>query len=119
MIPPVSVSLLFCPLVRLVTLTDAGSAATSPTVRNVLATHPQLRDVLYSIDQLRGEDRNDALQRALGVSASDLHAHSRPGLARNVTQPQEDTRALRELAEAIEAAVRGGKEDALGLDWGD
>ncbi len=36
-----------------------------------------------------------------------------------MTQPQEDTRALRELAEAIEAAVRGGKEDALGLDWGD
>jgi hypothetical protein len=25
--------------------------------------------------------------------------------------------ALRELAEAVEAAVRGGKEGVLGLDW--
>lgn len=38
-------------------------------------------------------------------------------------QPQkeldEDTKALRELAEAIEAAVRGDNEQALGLNWGD
>lgn len=31
----------------------------------------------------------------------------------------EDTLALRTLAEAVECAVRGDKLDALGLDWGD
>lgn len=36
-------------------------------------------------------------------------------MARNM----DDQRALRELAEVVEAAVRGGREGMLGLDWGD
>lgn len=38
--------------------------------------------------------------------------------ARNV-ELEEDTLALRALAEAIEEVVRGDKEDALGLNWGE
>ena len=29
----------------------------------------------------------------------------------------EDTKAFRALAEAVEEAVRGAREDVLGLDW--
>ncbi|KAI0948963.1 hypothetical protein AcW1_008692 [Taiwanofungus camphoratus] len=83
--------------------------ATSPSVRRALASHPQLPGLLRSIDQLRGPDREEALEQALGVSPS-IGARA---------QSEEDTRALRELAEAIEAAVRGGKQAVLGLDWGD
>lgn len=32
---------------------------------------------------------------------------------------EEDMRALRALAEAVEGAVRGSGESTLGLDWGD
>lgn len=32
---------------------------------------------------------------------------------------EDDVKALRQLAEAVESAVRGGKEGTLGLDWGD
>ncbi|KAI0338295.1 hypothetical protein BDW22DRAFT_1409646 [Trametopsis cervina] len=91
------------------------SIATSQNVRKVLASHPKLRDLLRSIDNLRGEDREEALQRALGISPSDLDGSSR----KSGTYAEEDVKALRELAEAIEAAVRGGKEDVLGLDWAD
>ena len=49
-----------------------------------------------------------------GVSLAD--ASARPGEA---APADEDKQALRELAEAIEAAVRGGKQETLGLDWGD
>jgi len=48
----------------------------------------------------------------LGVTAPEITDPSR------TTELGEDVLALRELAEAIEAAVRGGKQDVLGLDWG-
>lgn len=85
--------------------------ATSPAIRKTLAAHPNLKQLLTSIDSLRGNDRGHALQRALGVAAPDI---------RDISAPEElsgDILALRELAEAIEGAVRGGKESALGLDW--
>ncbi|KAJ7141136.1 hypothetical protein C8R44DRAFT_837498 [Mycena epipterygia] len=87
--------------------------ATSPAIRTALATHPNLPALLTSIDKLRGADREDALQRALGVTAPDITpAGGAGGLS-------DDVLALRALAEAIESAVRGGKEGALGLDWGE
>ncbi|KAI0688180.1 hypothetical protein BC835DRAFT_1285245 [Cytidiella melzeri] len=91
------------------------SIATSQAVRKALAAHPKLPELLRSIDRLRGEDREEALQRALGVSPADLDGSSR----RTGTYTEEDVVALRELAESVEAAVRGGKEDVLGLNWGD
>ncbi|EED85096.1 predicted protein [Postia placenta Mad-698-R] len=84
--------------------------ATSPAIRRALVSSPQLPTLLRSIDQLRGPEREEALERALGIAPADRQAPA---------QPEEDTRALRVLAEAVEAAVRGGKHDVLGLDWGD
>ncbi|KAI8993958.1 hypothetical protein BD414DRAFT_268475 [Trametes punicea] len=86
--------------------------ATSPAIRRVLATNPRLREILRDIDRLRGEERELALHEALGVGES----RGKIFLGR---ESEEDQNALRELAEAVEAAVRGGKQDVLGLDWGD
>jgi hypothetical protein len=46
------------------------------------------------------------------VTASDIQAQARGDI-----DLEEDVRALRVLAEAVEAAVREGKEGVLGLDW--
>ncbi|KAG8214190.1 hypothetical protein J3R82DRAFT_10979 [Butyriboletus roseoflavus] len=85
--------------------------ATSSTVRTILRSNPRLCDLLTSIDALRGSEREEALQRALGVD-SRLLKNDDAGTALD-----KDTRAFRELAEAIEVAVRGGREDVLGLNW--
>ena len=90
--------------------------ATSPTVRAILSKHPNLKNVLLSIDKLRGSDREEALQRVPCLSL--------PGAATTVNYPvigleQDGMHALRRLAEAIESAVRGNREGALGLDWDD
>ena len=55
-----------------------------------------------------------ALQEALGVGGSRSRTLASLGHA-----SEEDRNALRQLAEAVEAVVRGGEQDALGLDWGD
>ncbi|KAL0957076.1 hypothetical protein HGRIS_003173 [Hohenbuehelia grisea] len=67
--------------------------ATSQRIRTVLEEHPNLPALLKTLDQQRGPD-----QRA---------------------PPSEDVLSLRALAEAVEAAVREGKEDVLGLNWGE
>jgi len=82
----------------------------------VLATHPRLPTLLTSIDKLRGPEREDALQRILGVNIQQLRS---PGGNKISLELDEDTNALRQLAEAVEAAVRGGKAGILGLDWGE
>ncbi|VDB91300.1 unnamed protein product [Peniophora sp. CBMAI 1063] len=95
--------------------------ARSPAVRAVLTTHPRLKDILRSIEALRGLHREEAIQRGLGVAADDQTGRTRIG-----DRPNDDTAfvsaddkdALRQLAEAVEAVVRGG-EGGLGLDWGD
>ncbi|KII92705.1 hypothetical protein PLICRDRAFT_51063 [Plicaturopsis crispa FD-325 SS-3] len=92
------------------------SIATSPAIRAALASNPQLPAILSSIDRLRGPDREEALQRALGVSPPDASDRYR-GRTEAFVQTDEDKKALRGLAEAVEAAVRGGKQDVLGLDW--
>ncbi|KAJ7678680.1 hypothetical protein B0H17DRAFT_102011 [Mycena rosella] len=87
--------------------------AMSPAIRTTLAAHPNLPGLLTSIDKLRGPDREHALQRALGVTAPEITPASGGG------DLSEDVLALRALAEAVEAAVRGDKTSALGLDWGE
>lgn len=87
--------------------------ATSPSIRTVLGSHPRLPGLLTSLDKLRGPDRERALQRALGVTPSEISSQS------SANDPGEDVLALRALAEAVEAAVRAGKSEALGLDWGE
>lgn len=70
---------------------------------------------------MRGTQREEAIQRGLGVAADDqggrFRASGRPNDDTAFVSP-EDKGALRQLAEAIEAAVRGN-EGGLGLDWGD
>ncbi|PBL00221.1 hypothetical protein ARMGADRAFT_1006459 [Armillaria gallica] len=87
--------------------------ATSLTIRKVLSAHPNLPALLTSIDNLRGQNRDLALQRALGVTDPQFVDRTRP------VQLEEDALALRALAEAVEDAVRGEQKDALGLNWGD
>lgn len=84
----------------------------SPAIRRILGSNPRLRETLLSIDKLGGEDRELAIQEALGVSGS-----RNPTFASIGTAADEDRKALRELAEAVESAVRGEKRDTLGLDW--
>ena len=91
-------------------------SATSPAIRNALAAYPRLPGLLTSIDRLRGPDREDALQHALGVNVEQLQD---PGGTKVSPELNEDVNALRQLAEAVEAEVRGGKAGVLGLDWGD
>ncbi|KAK7044165.1 hypothetical protein VNI00_007885 [Paramarasmius palmivorus] len=83
--------------------------ATSQGIRTILTKNAGLRDTLRDIDKLKGGEREDALQRALGVHA----------LGKRDGEVGEETLALRKFAEAVEAAVRGDKVDALGLRWED
>ncbi|KAG1844335.1 hypothetical protein DFJ58DRAFT_29099 [Suillus subalutaceus] len=97
---------------RPIQLHQYEAIATSAAVRHALESNPRLPELLTSIDKLRGADREDALHRALGVDTRQLK--------NDLLGPQEldeDTKMLRQLAEAVEAAVRGGKEGVLGLDW--
>lgn len=92
--------------------------ATSPAIREILASHKQLPALLTSLNKLRGEEREYALQKALGVTAEQLNNQAEVGRLKGA-EVGDDVLAFRTLAEAVEAAVRGGKEGALGLDWGD
>ncbi|KAG6332749.1 hypothetical protein ID866_6339 [Astraeus odoratus] len=98
--------------------------ATSPAIRTLLKTNPGLRTFLTSIDKLRGTEREEALRLALGVDSRQLSSDDGWHLRSDAVRTQgneidEDTRAFKMLAEAIEAAVRDGRRDALGLDWDD
>ena len=55
---------------------------------------------------MRGQEREEALERLLGVTQDSTTVES-----------EEDIRAMKELAEAVEKCVRGEKPDAMGLDW--
>ena len=90
------------------------ATASSPSIRQILSSHNRLPELLTSVDKLRGSEREYALQKALGVTAEEIEEHV--GGRKEV---DEDVVAFRQLAEAIEMAVRGGKDGILGLDWGD
>ncbi|KIK10510.1 hypothetical protein PISMIDRAFT_690980, partial [Pisolithus microcarpus 441] len=105
------------------TLHQYEAIATSPSIRTLLTANPRLQALLTSIDQLRGAEREEALQRVLGIDGRQIK-HGSKWQVRNVDETQmqahetdEDIKAFRMLAEAIETAVRGGKNDVLGLDW--
>jgi hypothetical protein len=87
-------------------------------VRAALEGHPGLKELLRSIDKLRGPAREEALQVSLGVSRSLVNGRDVEQI-HGFGEGEEDRRAMRELAEATEAAVRGNREATLGLDWSD
>ncbi|KAI4518406.1 hypothetical protein K525DRAFT_288450 [Schizophyllum commune Loenen D] len=82
--------------------------ATSKPLRVLLNEHPGLRDTLRQIDQLRGQERVDALHRALRLNQRDVEA-----------EVGEDVLLLRQFAQAVEDAIRGDQQDGLRLQWGD
>ncbi|KXN90869.1 hypothetical protein AN958_03523 [Leucoagaricus sp. SymC.cos] len=85
--------------------------ATSPKIREILSKHENFSVLLTTIDKLRGNAREEALQKALGVTPPDIDDWRKP------KEFSEDMLALRELAEAVETAIRGGNDTALGLNW--
>jgi hypothetical protein len=110
--------------------------ARSPAIRKALADHPPLYDILRAVDAQRGEEREDSLQRVLGVSPSQASGFSLTGsrdgsssLPVSITGEtgqkfdlsDVDMKSLRVLAEAVEGAVRAakGRIGLLGLDWQD
>jgi hypothetical protein len=90
-------------------------------VRAALEGHSGIKELLRSIDKLRGPDREEALQVSLGVSRSQVNTQEAEQIHRfgEVRIGEEERKAMRELAEATEAAVRGNRDAILGLDWGD
>jgi len=67
-------------------------------------------------------EREEALQIALGVSRRDVgrsggEIGSEIGERALVGIGEGERHGMRGLAEALEAAVRGSREDLLGLDW--
>lgn len=87
--------------------------ATSVAVRKALSEHSDLKPLLRSIDSLRGGEREETLQRALGVSQANLQGASSTN---KLGICQEDIEAMRRLSSAIDAAIRGDRPSALGLD---
>lgn len=85
-------------------------SATSVDVRRVFTEHPDLKPLLRSIDSLRGREREEALQCALGVSQANHTGATKLGIG------EEDIEAMRQLSSTVEAAIRGDKPSALGLD---
>lgn len=78
--------------------------ATSPAIRAILRGDDSgLKETLRRIDGLWGSTREEALQASLGIGRSGLGGGS--------------DGAMRDLAEAIECAVRGKRDGVLGLDW--
>jgi hypothetical protein len=98
---------------KILQLHQYEAIATSATIRRLLMSRQSLRELLISLDKLRGQEREDALQKALGVTAAHIERQTQ------LAELGDEVFALRELAEAIEAAVRGENKATLGLDWGD
>lgn len=88
-------------------------SATSVDIRKALSEHPGLKPILRSIDSLRGREREVALQQALGVSQVDHRGDS--GMNK-LGISEKDIEAMRQLSYTIEAAIRGNRPSALGLD---
>jgi zinc finger HIT domain-containing protein 3 len=100
--------------------------ATSPTIRKLLNENPKFTELLTQLDQLRGQERESALQQVLGTTSPGSSSSTATGFGRNTSgrtnsldYTEEHTKLLRSLTEAVDAIVRGGKSDALGLEWGE
>ncbi|KIJ54555.1 hypothetical protein M422DRAFT_152865 [Sphaerobolus stellatus SS14] len=85
---------------------DYEAIATSEAIRKAFVSHPNLPDLLRKVDKLRGAEREAAIERLLGVTQKST-----------VLESEEDIKAMKNLAEAVEKCVRGEKLDATGLDW--
>ncbi|EJD02681.1 uncharacterized protein FOMMEDRAFT_146559 [Fomitiporia mediterranea MF3/22] len=133
-------------------LAQYEAIARSPAIRRTLSAHQSLPTLLQKLDALRGPPRERALERVLGVApgqasfslslpanSSSMPAYpTSPASMTNrregegeagIETNEDDMRALRELAQAVEAAVRSvpsangdfqsttSTSSLLGLDW--
>ncbi|KIY49987.1 hypothetical protein FISHEDRAFT_36364 [Fistulina hepatica ATCC 64428] len=89
------------------------AVAMSKNIRSLLAAHPELREKIREIDKMRGTAREEALQRALGLTRPEL-----PGSSHG-QETSKDILRLREFAEAVESAIRGENDKQLRLEWGE
>ncbi|KAF8486524.1 hypothetical protein JB92DRAFT_3090948 [Gautieria morchelliformis] len=83
--------------------------ATSPAIRAALSSNPSLPQLLRKVDQLRGTEREEALEFLLGVKANRVPT--------SFTASPEEVKAMKRLSQAVEKSVRGENAGALGLDW--
>lgn len=115
--------------------------ATSAAIRKALSQNPNLRRILQALDSLRGAQREETLQRVLGVSRNAQCIAAAP---RNMYIPsassaregtdgepdhlefigEEEMLGIKALAEAIQSAVRPQVDckpeaESLGLEWED
>jgi zinc finger HIT domain-containing protein 3 len=87
-------------------------------VRAALNGQPRLQELLRSVDRLRGSAREEAIQDCLGVSRSEVrNSDNVSRMGGGIVVGEEEKEAMRGFAEAIEGAVRGNREDSLGLHW--
>ncbi|CUA66637.1 hypothetical protein RSOLAG22IIIB_00078 [Rhizoctonia solani] len=107
------------------TLPQYEAIATSPDVRKVLSENPDMHGLLKSIDKLYGPLRQQAIEEVLGVGTHYEQRHgtrapTHDALARlrQEGNAEANTRALRQLAEAIEKAI-GVENEQRGLAWED
>ncbi|CAE6456015.1 unnamed protein product [Rhizoctonia solani] len=105
------------------TLTQYEAIATSPDVRKFLSENPDMHGLLGSIDKLYGPLRQQAIEEVLGVGTGSeqqqgtrVPTHDALARLRQEGDAEANTRALRQLAEAIEKAIGGGDEQR-GLAW--
>lgn len=88
-------------------------SATSVALREVLSENPDLKPLLHSIDSLRGREREEAIQCALGVSQENHRGDS--GSSR-LEIGKGEIEAMRQLSSTVETVIRGDRPSVLGLD---
>jgi zinc finger HIT domain-containing protein 3 len=89
----------------------------SPAIRAAISSSPSLPPLLRKLHKLRGSEREEALEQLLGVMTIRGAPHGQHGTSHALDSGSEEVKALKQLAEVVEKAVRGDKTDALGLDW--
>ena len=93
--------------------TPLVNTASSAAIRAALLSNTCLPSLLRKVDKLRGPEREEVLETLLGVSQNRNTPHGQ----QIIQFTSEETKAFRQLAEAVERSVRGEKTDVLGLDW--
>ncbi|CAE6448524.1 unnamed protein product [Rhizoctonia solani] len=109
---------------KALTLSEYEAIATSPDIRKVLIENPNMHGLLRSIDKLYGPLRQQAIEEVLGVGTGSEQRHgtrvpTHDALARLKQEGDAEinTRALRQLSEAIEKAIGAGGAERRGLAW--
>jgi zinc finger HIT domain-containing protein 3 len=88
-----------------------------PEIRAAISSSPSLPSLLRKLDQLRGSEREEALEKLLGVMTTRGALRGQQRTSQALDSSPEGVKALKQLAQAVEKAVRDDKTDTLDLDW--